>query len=103
MAIASFILAIVAILIALASAGYTRRQAVAAEDVREIEQARRLEERRPCLSGKVERLGSDTYQLRVTLDSNEPLQRLNGLGLGRSDHGRRVGVILAGGRSMPGS
>jgi hypothetical protein len=35
------------------------------------------------------------------------LQRLKGLGLGlglgRSDHGRRVGVILAGGRSMPGS
>jgi gluconokinase len=36
-------------------------------------------------------------------DRSPWLQRLNGLGLGRSDHGRRVGVILAGGRSMPGS
>ncbi len=41
MAVASFVLAIVAIIIALASAGYTRRQAVASESVTAIE-AKRL-------------------------------------------------------------
>jgi hypothetical protein len=79
MALASLIVAIMAILIAIASAGYTRRQAIANAGLYEIERARHLEERRPRLSGRIERIGHspDAYQLRITLNSNEPLTALD--------------------------
>src|ERR1035438_3678266 len=73
MAIASLVLAILAIVIAALSALYTRRQAVAAAGVHEIEHSRRLGERRPRLSGKVERLATGLCRLVVTLESDEPL------------------------------
>jgi len=70
---------ILAILISAASAVYTRQSARTAAGALAIEAARRLEERRPRLSGKIEKIGisPDTYQLRVTLDSDEPLSGLD--------------------------
>jgi hypothetical protein len=55
------------------------RGAGAAADVLKIERARWLRERRPRLSGRIEKIGHspDTYQLRVTLDSDEPLAGLD--------------------------
>jgi hypothetical protein len=71
MAVASLIVAIVAIVIALASAVFTRRQASAAEESLRIERRRRHEERRPRLTGKVDSPdGGDSYQLRITLDAD---------------------------------
>lgn len=69
-AVASLVAAIAAIVIAALSAFYTRRQAVAAAGIHEIERARRLGERRPRLSGKVERVGQGTARLVVTLESD---------------------------------
>jgi len=72
-AIASFVLSIVAIVVAGLSALYTRRQAVATAGVHEIERSRRLDERRPRLSAKIDRLGATSGRLVVTLESDEPL------------------------------
>jgi hypothetical protein len=52
MAVAALILSIVAILVAGASAWYTRREAISAEGVRRIEDARRKDELRPVLVGE---------------------------------------------------
>ena len=52
MAIIALVVSIVALLVAVASAGYTRRQATAAEGSLTIERERRLEERRPRLTGR---------------------------------------------------
>ncbi len=76
MAIASLLVAVLALVIAIASAVYTRRQATASEGVLAIERGRHLEERRPQLSGIVERVGSDMARLVITLESNEPLAEM---------------------------
>jgi hypothetical protein len=78
MAVASFIVAIVALVVALASAVFTRQQASAAEESLRIERRRRHEERRPRLTGKVDSPGGGhSYQLRVTLDADScPLTRM---------------------------
>jgi hypothetical protein len=78
MALASLLVAVLALVIAVASAVYTRRQATASEGVLAIERSRRLEERRPKLTGKVERVervgrAETETRLVVTLESNEPL------------------------------
>lgn len=101
MVVASLILSILAVLAAMATAVYTQtsaraadrsataadRSAKAAEDAAvaadrsaraseeslEIEAERRLEERRPRFSSKVERAGG-RYWLHVTLESNERLE-----------------------------
>jgi hypothetical protein len=52
MAVVALILSVVAVLVAAASAWYTRRQAVSAEAVRSIEAARRQDELRPILVGE---------------------------------------------------
>jgi hypothetical protein len=52
MAVAAFILSVVAIVIAGASAWYTRRQAVSTEGVQRVEEARRHEELSPDLEGR---------------------------------------------------
>ncbi|HVB45255.1 MAG TPA: hypothetical protein VNF47_21475 [Streptosporangiaceae bacterium] len=70
---ASLVIALIALVIALLSAIYTRRQAVEAAGLHEIERARHLEERRPTLSGEIKRLGGATARLDVTLESHEPL------------------------------
>jgi hypothetical protein len=72
-AIASFVLSIVAIVVALLSALYTRSQAIATTGLRRIEDARRLEERRPRLSGIVDSVAGRRGRLVITLDSDEPL------------------------------
>ncbi len=73
MAIASFVLAFVAVLIALASAVYSARQASAAEGALAIEHARRKEELRPRLIGWVAREGRDAF-LWVILEFHEALE-----------------------------
>jgi hypothetical protein len=75
MAIASLVLAIVAVLIALASAVYTARQASAAEGALAIEHARRLEELRPRLSGWIARQSQGDSWLWVVLVSDEALAK----------------------------
>jgi hypothetical protein len=78
MIIASFVLAIVAVLVALASAVYTARQASAAEGVLAIERDRRLEERRPRMSAWISPLGDeDVKRLFVRLESREALARVD--------------------------
>ncbi len=62
--------AIAAIMIALASAGYTRRQASAAEGALRIERDRRHEERRPRLTGTVDLVSGQSYELRITLPAD---------------------------------
>jgi hypothetical protein len=52
MAVAALVLSVVAVLLAAASAWFTRRQAVSAEGVRGIEMARRHDELHPSLSGE---------------------------------------------------
>jgi hypothetical protein len=72
MTTASLVLAVLAILISTLSVLYTRRQALAATGVYEIERSRRLDERRPRFSGKVERHAL-TGKLVITLESDEAL------------------------------
>lgn len=79
MATIALVVSIVALL-AIASAGYTRREATAAEGSLTIERERRLEERRPRLTGMFFALGGGNakqYGLRITLDSDEPLAGLD--------------------------
>ncbi len=52
MTVAAFVLSVIAVLVAGASAWYTRRQYVSAEGVRRIEAARRHDELRPVLIGE---------------------------------------------------
>jgi hypothetical protein len=74
MTVAALVLSVVAILVAVASAVYTRRGAAAQEALTRIESARHLEERRPRLAGKVERIGAGSRQrLQLTLVSDEAL------------------------------
>lgn len=74
MTVAALVLSVVAILVAVASAVYTRRGADAQAALTRIEAARHLEERRPKLVGKVERIGAGSRQrLQLTLVSDEPL------------------------------
>jgi hypothetical protein len=77
MTVASLIVAILALMVAIASAIYTRREVSATEGALAIERGRRLEERRPRLSGKVERVVTRSrgavFRLKVTLESDEPL------------------------------
>jgi hypothetical protein len=74
MAIASFVLAIVAVLIALASAAYSARQASAAEGALAIELARRREELRPRLMGWIAWEGRDGVFLWMVLEFHETLE-----------------------------
>lgn len=76
MALASLLISVLAILIAIASVVYSRRQATASEGALAIDRERRLEERRPRLSGKVERVDGGMTQLKITLESNEPLAKV---------------------------
>ena len=80
MALASLLVAIVALTVAIAGVIYNRRQATAAVGALAIEQSRRHDERRPRLSGKVERITTrdegQVARLVVTLDSNEPLESM---------------------------
>jgi hypothetical protein len=73
MAIASFVLAIVAVVIALASAAYSARQANAAEQALAIEYERRQEELRPRLIGWIAREAPYGVFLRVVLEFHETL------------------------------
>jgi hypothetical protein len=94
MVVASLVVSAVAVLVAIASMVYARQNAVAAnrsakaaedsaqaaedsaqagKDSLEIETARRLEERRPRLSGRIEH-ASGGYELWVTLQSDERLE-----------------------------
>jgi hypothetical protein len=79
MVIASFAVACVALLIAFASAAYTRTQAVAATGALAIEKARHLEERRPRFSGEIYEVGTmlppeeRSPALRITLETDERL------------------------------
>jgi hypothetical protein len=75
MALASLLVALLALVIALASAVYARRQAAASEGVLSIERQRRLDERRPRFSGAVERIEQGAVRLVVTLESNEALSK----------------------------
>jgi hypothetical protein len=79
MATIALVVSIVALLVAIGSAGYTRRQATAAEGSLTIERERRLEERRPRLTGMffVSGVNAKQYGLRITLDSDEPLAGLD--------------------------
>jgi hypothetical protein len=78
MAVAALVVAIIAILVSVASVIYTRRSAVAQVGLTAIEHDRRLEERRPRLTGKVERVGSGPKaRLQVTLASDEPLAAMD--------------------------
>jgi hypothetical protein len=74
-ALASLLVALLALVIALASAAYARRQAAASEGVLSIEQQRRLDERRPRFSGAVERIEQGVVRLVVTLESDEALSK----------------------------
>jgi hypothetical protein len=80
MTLASLLVAILALVVSIGSAIYVRRQAAAAEGALAIERGRRLEERRPKLNGRVERVVTRSKgpitQLVVTLESNEPLAAL---------------------------
>lgn len=87
MATIALVVSIVALLVAVASAGYTRRQATAAEGSLTIERERRLEERRPRLTGRFFTFGGGQYGLRITLDSDEPLA---GLDVTISEDGRGI-------------
>jgi len=75
MTVAALVLSVVAVLVAGASAWYTRRQAVSAEGVRRIESARRQDELRPILVGEYV-AASDTRDGQrpgVKLTNNGPL------------------------------
>jgi hypothetical protein len=105
MTLASLLVAILALVVAAASAIYTRRQAIytkrqatASEGALAIERSRHLEERCPRLSGRVERFVTRTRgpvtELKVTLESNEPLAAMEldilagqGVTFGRDVHG----------------
>jgi hypothetical protein len=90
MAIASLVLALAAVGMAVAGLGYARRSARssagsaeaarrsadAAADVARIERERRHEERRPRLSGHVENVDGSWRRLWVVLESAEPLTGL---------------------------
>jgi cell division protein FtsL len=54
MALASLLVAVIVLAVAIASAIYARRQAVASEGTLTIERIRHLEERRPQLNAEVE-------------------------------------------------
>lgn len=58
------------------SATAAQRSAGAFEGTLAIEHARRLEERRPHLTGKIEGVGKQR-RLRITLESDEPLAGLD--------------------------
>src|SRR5215469_11508084 len=73
MAVAGLVVSILALIVAVASAYYARSQARSASGAPVIGRARHLEERRPRLSGRIERLGSGAHRLVVTLESDEPI------------------------------
>jgi hypothetical protein len=89
MVVASLVVSVVSLLVAIASVAYARRtadaadrsakaaddSAQAAEGSLAIEAARRLEERRPRLGGKIKKI-KGTYELWVTLESDERLSLL---------------------------
>jgi hypothetical protein len=89
MVVASLVVSLLSVLVAIASVVYARRTAVAADRSAKaaddsaqaakgslaIEAARRLEERRPRLSGRIKKFRRP-YELWVTLESDEPLSSL---------------------------
>ncbi len=78
MAVASLIIAVVALIVALASAAYTRRQAVASEGVTAIEDQRRHDELMPELVITCEeRAGSRMADMTVELTGPAGLDRLD--------------------------
>ena len=89
MVFASLVVSLVSVLVAIASVVYARQTAVAADRSAKaaeesaqaangslaIEASRRLEERRPSLTGKIMKIRRP-YELRVTLESDERLSWL---------------------------
>jgi hypothetical protein len=72
--IAAFVVSVVALIIALVSAGYTRLQGVETRRLRQIEASRRQEERTPRLAGEVESVNDGGwFRLWLTLESTTPL------------------------------
>lgn len=94
MGLASLIIAIIAILISIASAVYSRRQAVASSSVAEIEAARRHDQLTPHLSVTCVTSGTDNADLTVELTGPDGLDRLDGLTVvirdDRPDRGKRT-------------
>jgi hypothetical protein len=102
MAVAALVISIVALLASVASAIYTRTNAVAMKGVHKIERERRLQERRPRLAGVIQ-VGSPPGAgsagdgtLKVTLESDEPLGGLEvaiepgcGVSFSKHAHGAR--------------
>jgi hypothetical protein len=77
MAVAALVISIVAVLVAGASAFYARQSVAVDAGSLEIERSRRLQERRPRLSGIIKfDLTTGKYMLGVTLHSDEPLAGL---------------------------
>jgi hypothetical protein len=97
MALASLIIAVTAILIALASAEYTRRQAAAAELVAKIETARRHEDLTPELYVRRGQRSDDMVILALELRGPVELGRLDEVRVRiRDDHpGRASAPVLS--------
>lgn len=97
MAVTAIVLSIVAILISVVSAWYTRMQGVASREQARTDRARRIDEKRPTFdSTVVEFNGGGWYRLDLTLSSHWPLTRIevaivegNGVRFGRGQTGVR--------------
>jgi len=74
MAVAAFVVSVFAIVIAVVSVLYTRRQAISLQQVAEIEVERRKAERTPAFEGHIEGVNEGGwYRLVLRLTSAEPL------------------------------
>ncbi len=74
MAVAAFVVSVFAIVIAVVSVLYTRRQAISSQQVAEIEVERRKAERTPAFEGHIEGVNEGGwYRLVLRLTSAEPL------------------------------
>jgi hypothetical protein len=74
MALASLLVSILALAIAVAAAISSHRQASAAEGSLSIERDRRMEERRPRFTGNINRMRDGGAELAVTLESSEAFE-----------------------------
>lgn len=76
--VASLVISVLALLVSVLSARYSRAQAVAAEAAARMEAARRHEESKPVLSAEIEPVNDGGWhRLVLTLDGPRPLDQLD--------------------------